>query len=243
VPVLFVILLSLHFWRVRKAKGVVLPDDADKGPAEAEPKRVLFIPNLLMREVTVGLVLIAFVLCFALIFNAPLGEPANPGMSPNPAKAPWYFLGLQELLLHFHPFFAVVVIPILAVVGLLALPYIRYDRELSGKWFLTGLGRRMAGQAAVTALVITPLLVILDEFVIDSASWFPGVPSVARDGVLPVVVILAVIYSYYRFMKRRCDASNDEAIQAIFVLLAVSLAVLTATGIWFRGTGMSLTWP
>ena len=69
-------------------------------------------PNLVSREFVVALVLLAFLLAISVIFDAPLRERANPSFSPNPAKAPWYFMGLQELLIHFHPFFAVVVFPV-----------------------------------------------------------------------------------------------------------------------------------
>ena len=59
----------------------------------------------------VALVLIASVFTLSAVLDAPLGNPANPGLSPNPTKAPWYFAGLQEMLLHFHPSFAVFVLP------------------------------------------------------------------------------------------------------------------------------------
>ncbi|MDB4285321.1 cytochrome b N-terminal domain-containing protein, partial [bacterium] len=105
LPLSFLILLPFHFWRVRKAGGLVVPRPPDEEPREREPY-VLTIPNLVVREGVTALVLIAAVFLFSLFVNAPLGDPANPGMSPNPAKAPWYFLGFQEMLLHFHPLFA-----------------------------------------------------------------------------------------------------------------------------------------
>ena len=66
------------------------------------------------------------------MFDAPLGAPANPGMSTNPAKSPWYFVGFQELQLHFHPLVAVVVIPFLAALALFAIPYLRYPEAVDG---------------------------------------------------------------------------------------------------------------
>ena len=86
--------------------------------------------------------LIAFVVVLSVFVDAPLGAPANPGMSTNPAKAPWYFVGFQELQLHFHPLIAVVVIPALVALALLVIPYLRYPREQSGPWFLSDTGRR-----------------------------------------------------------------------------------------------------
>jgi quinol-cytochrome oxidoreductase complex cytochrome b subunit len=238
VPVLLVVLLPWHFWRVRRAKGVVTP-----APEEEKPEQVLFVPNLLMREFAVAMALIAFVLVYSFVFDAQLGAPANQGMSPNPAKAPWYFLGLQELLLHFHPLFAVVVIPTLAVGALVLLPYKRFDSELAGNWFLSPRGRTMTVIAALTALVVTPIWVVLDEFVIDLQVLLPGVPSWVSNGLLPLSIILGLLFAGHRYIKKRYDAPNNESILALFAFLTVALVVLTATGIWFRGTGMALSWP
>jgi quinol-cytochrome oxidoreductase complex cytochrome b subunit len=97
--------MAFHFWRVRKAGGLVMP----RGPDEDAPSRgetVPTIPNLILREVVVALVLIAGILVLSVVLNAPLEAKANPGLSPNPTKAPWYFMGFQEMLLHFHPLFA-----------------------------------------------------------------------------------------------------------------------------------------
>ena len=242
VPVLIVVLMAFHFWRVRKARGVVVPRGPDEEP-EQHPERVLALPNLLLRELAVALVLVAFVLLFSVVFNAPLGNEANPGMSPNPAKAPWYFMGIQELLLHFHPFFAAVLIPLLIAGALLAIPYLRYDSDASGVLLLSHRGRRMAAIAALTAVVVTPLLIVLDEFWLDTGTWLPGMPAVVSNGLLPTVVLAAALAGFYVALKRRYAASNNEAIQASFVLLLTALAVLTATGVWLRGSGMALVWP
>ena len=85
------------------------------------------MPNLIVREVTVALVLLAVILLISMFFDAPLADKANPGLSPNPTKAPWYFMGLQEMLMHFHPVFSVFVIPLLLAAGLLLIPYINYQ--------------------------------------------------------------------------------------------------------------------
>lgn len=242
VPVLLVVLMAFHFWRVRKAHGVVIPHSADEEPEEA-PEYVLTLPNLLLRELVVACVLIAFIMVVSVLFDAPLGEAANPGMSPNPAKAPWYFVGLQELLLHFHPLVAVVVIPFVAAVALVFIPYYRYDTSMSGAWFLSHKGRRVGALAAVVATVGTPLLIIFDEFWLDMTSWFPGVPAAVRSGLIPAAGVAAGLAGFYLFLKKKYSTSNNETIQAMFILLAVVLVILTLTGVWFRGAGMALMWP
>ena len=241
VPITLILLVTWHIWRVRLAGGVILPSVRDGGP-DAD-HRVPFIPDLLMREVAVTLVLTALVVVLAIVFSAPLGEPANPGLSPNPAKAPWYFLGVQELLLHFHPFFAVVVVPLLFITALVAVPFLRYEHHVAGDWFLTRQGRRLAAVAAGIGLVATPLLILVDEYAVGPDGWLPGMPPVISQGAVPATLTVLALAGFYGFSRRRLGAARNETVQALFVLLAVSFCVLTVTGIWFRGEGMALVWP
>jgi hypothetical protein len=242
IPFCLVIFMAFHFWRVRKAGGVVIPLYCEEN-SEQRPEYVATIPNLVVREGVVALVLIAFILVLSVLFNAPLGAKANPGMSPNPAKAPWYFIGIQELLLHFHPLFAVFIIPILLTGALFFFPYFRYHSKRTGVWFFSGKGRRMGVVSAFTAMIITPVVIIGDEFFLDLTALMPWVPPAISNGLLPVIILLAAIIGFYTRIKRIYDASNNEAVQALFILLVVSFIILTATALWFRGAGMALTWP
>ena len=189
------------------------------------------------------MILIALVLVVAIVFGAPLGDPANPGISPNPAKAPWYFLGFQELLIHFDATFAVLVVPLLVATALASVPFLPYDADSSGDWFLTPKGRRLAIVATIMALVIVPLWVLLDEHVIGPDGWLPITPVVISNGLLPFMLLLAVITGFYVLTRRVFTATRNEAVQSLFVLLFVAFAALTATGVWFRGAGMALVWP
>jgi len=242
MPILLVVLMTYHFWRVRIAGGVVVPP----GPgdhSEADAEYVPVDPHLLLREYVVMLVVIASVLVIAILFGAPLGEPANAGVSPNPAKAPWYFLGFQELLLHFHPLFAVFIVPLLIAVAVISVPFLKYDSEQSGTWFLSAAGRRIAIVAATTALLATPLWILADEFVVGPGGWLPNSSPLVSNGLLPFITLLAGIVAFYAVLRKKFAASMNEAVQALFVLFVVSFAVLTATGVWFRGSGMALVWP
>jgi quinol-cytochrome oxidoreductase complex cytochrome b subunit len=242
VPVLILTLMAFHFWRVRKARGVVVPRRPGEDAA-SDPERVLTLPYLLARELAVALALIAVVMVTAALVGAPLGEAANAGMSPNPAKAPWYFMGFQELLLHFHPLFAVVVLPLAAAGAFLAVPYYRYDRDPSGIWFASMAGRRLAVAAAVAGLAITPVLVVLDEYLIDLPSWLPWLPASVSNGLLPVLLLGGALWGATAWVRRRHAATDNEVGQTMFVFFAVCFATLTAIGVWFRGPGMSLVWP
>ena len=242
LPLLIVALMAFHFWRVRRAGGLVLPRSGENEPA-AQPERVSTLPNLLIREAVVALVLIASVFTLSALFDAPLGEPANPGLSPNPTKAPWYFAGLQEMLLHFHPAFAVFVLPVLLVGAFLVLPYLPYGRAPAGVWFVSGNGRRTAALATAAACVLTPAVIVLDEYVVDFSAWLPGLSLAVSNGLLPATIFLAAVTGLYVLTVKGFSATRVEAVQAVFVFLMVSFVFLTITCIWFRGQGMNLIWP
>ena len=242
IPAGLIILMPFHFWRIRKARGLVIP----RAPGEELAGRgesVATIPNLIVRELAVAAVLVALITLLSVMVNAPLEAEANPGLSPNPTKAPWYFAGLQELLLHFHPLFAVLVIPGIIIGLLVFLPYLHYEADTAGVWFASHRGRKTAVIAAAAGLILTPAGIMADEFGIDFTAWIPAVPAAVSNGLLPALVILAGISAFYWWIKRKYSATNNEGVQAVFMLLLTAFVVLTVTGIWFRGREMALVWP
>jgi len=242
IPAGLLMLMPFHFWRVRKSGGLVIPRRPQEDPHD-RGSMVAAIPNLIVRELAVAAVLVALILVAAVLVDAPLGEKANPGLSPNPTKAPWYFAGLQELLLHFHPLFAVLIIPVVTLGMLFMLPYLRYDTESAGIWFVSYRGRKTAVAAALLAAVLTILYVVADEYLIDWAAWLPVFPAGVSNGVIPAALVLTGLLAFYWFMKKKYGAANNEAVQAVFILMLVAFMVLTVTCIWFRGSGMALMWP
>jgi hypothetical protein len=180
------------------------------------------------------------VLLIAMFLDAPLADKANPGLSPNPTKAPWYFMGIQEMLMHFHPVFALLVIPAVLGLGLLLIPYIRYEENTTGVWFCSTNGRKTALIAAVLALLATIGGVLLSEFVINAGQSGPA--NLVRNGLLPFALILAICAGFYLVVRKWFNATNNEAVQALFTLLMTAFVVLTVIGVWFRGTGMQLMW-
>ncbi len=140
-------------------------------PAEhidAEEK-VLVWPDLVYIE------LIAIVLCTALLFvwsvgiSAPLEGPANPTNSPNPSKAPWYFLGLQESLVYFDPWLAGVVLPTLIILGLMAIPYIDVNDKHSGYFCFEG--RKMAISLFMFGWLVLWVLLIVVGTALRGPNW------------------------------------------------------------------------
>jgi len=239
LPALLLFVLLYHFWRIRKANGLVIPREPGEDSATVGPW-VETMPHLIVREVALALLVLAIILAVSMSIDASLGDPANPGLSPNPTKAPWYFIGIQEMLMHFHPVFAVLVAPLLLIFGLLSIPYFRYEANASGIWFCSHKGRKMALVAATVGIVTTIAGVLLDEFVLGMN--VTGPPTMITNGLLPFAIVLAACGSFYFLMKKHFKASNNEAIQSLFTLLTTSFVVLTLIGIWFRGAGMQLMW-
>jgi quinol-cytochrome oxidoreductase complex cytochrome b subunit len=242
IPACLVILMPFHFWRVRKSGGLVVPRKPAENPT-AKGEMVATIPNLILRELVAAAVIIAFIMLLSLFYDAPLGAKANPGLSPNPTKAPWYFGGIQELLLHIHPLFASMVVPLIIAGILLLLPYMHYDENTAGLWFVSYRGRRMAVVAVVVAFILTPLGIIANEYFFDFEAWTPGIPPVVSSGLFPFLIVLAVLGGFYGLMKKKYTATKNETVQAVFVLLLIAFIILTITAVWFRGKGMALIWP
>lgn len=241
LPALIVMLMAFHFWRVRKAGGIVIPRSPAEEPDDT-PAMVPAHPDLLLREAAVALATIAGVLVLSLLYDVPMGQPANPGLSPNPTKAPWYFAGVQELLMHFHPGFALLIAAGLTF-GAFYLPYLNYREAPAGVWFASANGRRTALAAALAAAVATPLAAVLDEYTVDFSAIMTGWPQAFSLGVVPTALFIAVVVGLYVLMVRKFQASRLESVQAVFVFLAVGWVIATITCVFFRGQGMKLRWP
>jgi quinol-cytochrome oxidoreductase complex cytochrome b subunit len=161
LPAVAGLMVAVHLWRVRKDGGLSRPNEPGDVVEQVElsqlptnktyglmelargitpqvgkdPEEELFSwPHLVFRELLLFLLVMAVVLFLAVFWNAPLEELANPIHPPNPAKAPWYFLGLQELV-SYSAFWGGVVVPALLVTALVLLPYIDRQRKGVGRWF------------------------------------------------------------------------------------------------------------
>jgi hypothetical protein len=122
VPFITGVFMIVHFWRIRK-------DGFSAAPLAGDPpeKKLEVWPNLVVREYIGAVLLLIFLMGWSILQNAPLEELANATVTPNPSKAPWYFLGLQELLVYFDPWLAGVKLPGLITLGLIAIPYLDPD--------------------------------------------------------------------------------------------------------------------
>ena len=132
---------------------------------EYPPPMLPVYPGLVFREFLTVLGCLLVLLWLGLVFEAPLGSPADPDFTPNPAKAPWYFLGIQELLVYFDPWLAGVVVPLLIILGLISIPLLDNDPSNAGRYAFK--------QRILASLPFTAGLLILALLTVMSA-WFRG---------------------------------------------------------------------
>src|SRR5262245_30132506 len=139
------------------------------------PDKVHTWPYLVRLEMLVGTIIMALVTIWSIVVDAPLEEPANPTKTPNPSKAPWYFLGLQEILVYFDPWFAGVVLPSLIIVGLMVIPYI--DINPKGNGYYCFKDRKFAISVFLFGfLVMWVSLIIIGTF-IRGPGWYLFLPG------------------------------------------------------------------
>ncbi len=149
----------------RRVLGVVPGQPAAgerKDPAEQD--LVMVWPNLIVRHAVVALAVLLVVLIIAVLFDAPLRDVANPFETPNPEKAPWYFAALQELLSHFHPMVAGVLVPGAIVLGMVALPYMDRSTALRPR-------ARKVAIATFTAFLVIWIVLTLIGFAFRGPNW------------------------------------------------------------------------
>jgi len=132
-------------------------------------------PFLLRMEFLAAIIVTLILMIWSITLNAPLEEPSNPTLTMNPAKAPWYFLGLQEMLVYFDPWMAGVVLPTLILVGLMAVPYL--DANPLGNGYYTFKQRKFAIMAFVFGFLVLWLSMVIIGTFIRGPGWmwfWPG---------------------------------------------------------------------
>jgi hypothetical protein len=222
VPIVGLIFLLVFFtwYSVREA---VLNDRriaAGQGPIEKEESdRVWVWPDLVYTEL-IALILCSVVLILWSIFlKAPLEQPANRSVTPNPSKAPWYFLGLQEMLVYFDPWLAGVVLPSLIIVGLIAIPYV--DKNPKGNGYYTFTERK----AEITLflfgfVVLWSSLIVLGTF-LRGPNWNFFGPFEYWD-IHKLEALVNVNLSEYIWVRAlRTGLPSNWFVREIFGILAV----------------------
>lgn len=212
---------------VPKRVALVRRDVSLRVDAESE-EMVMSAPHLVLREVIAFELLVAFLAAYSLVFDAPLEQLASPLKTPNPAKAPWYFLGLQELLHYFPPLVAGVVVPTLIVIALIVIPYFHINVRREQLW-----SRRDRPALLAFGLAVAGLLVLPAAF----GAW----SIVATSFLVSALMIACFVHPREEgWWGWFCQLSLPSWIMIWFVACAT---VLTLTGVYFRGPGWEFVWP
>ena len=168
------------------------PPRARPRPKREREEEVLVWPDLVFVEFIAATLFTITFLILSVFINAPLLNRANPEHTPNPSKAPWYFLNLQELLLHMDKAWAGVLLPTIALGFFAAIPYIDRSREGQGVWFGTKYAVRMTIVSAIGATVICGALVAFDAGDRSKAEyltrWIPSCDAAAEHQGAPCLV-------------------------------------------------------
>ena len=176
-----------------------------------------------------ALIVTALVLVTSAVVSIPLGEMANEGLSPNPAKAPWYFSGFQELLFHFHPSVAAWMFPLALAAFFCWIPYIRYPETTPSNWFMNREGKTSAILSFSFGVLIAAAVILAGEF-------GPG-PNTAGRGIPPAIFAGLV---FFFLLKKRFRLNLNLTVQAVLVQIMAVYITLALTTTLFRGQGMAL---
>ncbi len=238
LPILMAATLAYHFWKIRKNGGISQPVQAERKDSE----KLTTIPHLVQRELAAAAVILTIILIWAMFTPAPLQSLANPSVSPNPAKAAWYFLGLQELLLHMHPSAAIGLVGII-LAFIFLIPILDRSGEDIGIYFRSKKGKWITLMSAFISIDLVILLVIADEYWLDLPSMFPTLSKTVSFGWIPMAIILAAIALMYILNRVIFKATHSEALVGGVTFIIFGLIALTVIGIFFRGPNMVLALP
>lgn len=206
------------------------------GPEQTVPT----MPHLFYAEAGVFMLTTFLCLALALLADAPLKELANPSVPENPAKAPWYFLGLQELV-SFSAFMGGIGIPAIVLIGLGLIPYLDRETEGTGEWFGGPGGLPLV---LWSALVGVGAAVAVEAFAIRFGwlrEWFPGIPQLVITIINPGTVLTAIYGVYSTWLVKRYDSTRAGAL-GLFTCFLCGFILLTAIGTYFRGPNWNFYW-
>jgi quinol-cytochrome oxidoreductase complex cytochrome b subunit len=197
-------------------------------------------PYLLRAELLVfmGTMLVCVVLGFA--FDAPLKELANPAVPENPAKAPWYFLGLQEMV-SYSAFVGGVAIPAIVVLGLALIPFLDREKEPGGVWFSGARGRSVGLGSVAFATAAAVAAVAIPVHYGWLRNWFPQIPQLAIIAVNPGSLLTLAYAGWSLAVLRRTRSTRLSAV-ALFTCFLVGFVILTYVGTYLRGPNWDFYW-
>jgi len=201
---------------------------------------VMSWPNLLRAEVAVFMLCLAGVVVYSFFINAPLKELANPLIPENPAKAPWYFLGLQELV-SYSAFMGGIALPSVALLGLALIPYLDREPKNVGVWFTNREGRWVT---LISFVVATIVLIGLLAFVIKFGwfrNWWPDIPQLIITLINPGTIWVGFVMAWSLLVMTKTGSTRMGAV-ALFTVFLISYFIFTYVGTELRGPNWDFYW-
>ncbi len=222
-------------------RGAAQPAATASPAAEQQGRLVYVWPHLLTIELMAAVLMLLSMIVISVVLQAPLEGHANADKTPNPSKAPWYFLNLQELLLHMHPALAGVLVPSGALALIAIIPFFDRDTRDVGKWFGTPKATPIAWFTTWYAAVVLTLLVIFDEMIgvkpmMKFLAWVTGldlfnalfmtdigVPMLLMNA--PIVILLGLLYGSREGAAPRPISRRQLGLLAVLVVAAIAATV------------------
>jgi hypothetical protein len=230
VPIIILVLsVSFFFWLSmrqavendqRIAEGRPVLEIAE------DPKMVYVWPHLVYTELICIILMTVALVVWSIVVRAPLEEPANATITPNPSKAPWYFLGLQEMLVYYDPWLAGVVFPTLIIVGLIAIPFI--DKNPKGNGYYTFNERPLAIMTFCFGFFILWVVLIVMGTFLRGPNWNFFGPYEHWDvhKLVPLVNVNLSEFFWLSFMKTKMPSNILVRETPGFILTAIYLFLL-----------------
>jgi quinol-cytochrome oxidoreductase complex cytochrome b subunit len=207
-----------------------------RGPERSVPA----MPHLFYAELGVFMLTILLCVALSLVSDAPLKELANPAVPENPAKAPWYFLGLQELV-SYSAFMGGIGIPTIVILGLTLIPYLDRESEGTGEWFGGPGGLPLVLRSVVVGL---GAVLAVEVFAVRCGwirEWWLGAPQILITFLNPGTLLTFAYGAYSVWCVRRYDSTRAGAL-GLFTCFLCGFLVLTIVGTHFRGPNWGFYW-
>ena len=204
---------------------------------EAGDAKVLVWPDLVYTEFLCMILWTVFLIVWSIFLKAPIEEPANPAKTPNPSKAPWYFLGLQEMLVYFDPWIAGVLLPGLIILGLMAIPY--FDTNPKGNGYYTFKERKWEITIFLFGFVVLWVWLLIIGTFLRGPNWNFFGPFEHWDAH-KLVPLINIEFSQLIWVKLlRMPLPSNPLVREIFGLLVVAAYFLVLSRMmarfWMKG--------
>ncbi len=218
----------------------VVPDRTPAVDHNDVENTVMSWPHLLRAEVAVFMLCLAGVIAYSFFIDAPLKELANPLIPENPAKAPWYFLGLQELV-SYSAFMGGIGLPTVALLGLALIPFLDREKQYVGIWF----SNRQGVLVALASLIVgAAVLIGMLAFTVNFGwlrNWWPDIPQLIIVAINPGTIWVGFVMAWSLGVIHLSGSTRMGAI-ALFTLFLISYLIFTYVGTELRGPNWEFFW-